>query len=335
MTKRKDRESIEWTNTWWADANTNNRRGILIGDSTTRQLRGKVEKLLKNFYAVDLFASSFSLHDGRLEDYINLLFKNDEYRYDFLVLNYGGHHGFSRLCHENPKEYEAYRERYSGLVRYLLEKCKKIVCVTGTSEATGGDVKIIDEEVEREVVARNQIVADVARVYGLEVFDLHDLMKRNRKVYTHFDRWHFNVDSDYFTSYHLLQFMKERDIIDSKRIHEICECARERIFNAWGRKKKCIIYGTGTVGIELYWILKWYGMEDKISCFTVSQKTYKDNIFDKPIVPISDLTFEKNKNCIMIIASDKYRSEMYQTADQLQIETVMFYRDVIRILLEG
>ena len=65
MTKRKDRESIEWTNAWWADANTNNRRGILIGDSTTRQLRGKVEKLLKNFYAVDLFASSFSyMMDG-------------------------------------------------------------------------------------------------------------------------------------------------------------------------------------------------------------------------------------------------------------------------------
>lgn len=331
--KREERESVEWVNTWWSEANTDHRRGLLVGDSTTRQLRGSIEALLTNAYAVDLFASSFSIHDKRLEDYIDILFRGDEYKYEFIVLHYGGHHGFSRLCSESPEEYEAYLKKYTGLLRKLTAKCEKVVCVTGTSEVLDTNVDTIDLQAEREIIIRNQIVSAAAHANCVEIFDLYGLMKESGGRYTYFDRQHFNRNSDYYISYHLLKFMMSRGVISGEVVNEQHLQGRNRLMQMVGHDKQCIIYGAGFIGAELYWILKWYGLEEIVRCFAVSNSIEKEIFLQKPVVLISELDMDERENCVLIIASDKYKEEMYQTASAFKVCKVIFYRDVINRLL--
>lgn len=327
--KKGEREEIEWINTWWSKANTNNRRGLLIGDSTIRQLRGSIEVLLINSYAVDLFASSFSIHDKRLVDCIDLMFNNNEYQYDFIILNYGGHHGFSRLCSESLEVYAAYQEEYEKLLKYLMEKCKKVVCMTGTSEVLDEDVNVIDQIREQEIIIRNRIVQEVAGQNAVDVFDLYSLMKKNRDVYSYHDRQHFNRSADYFISYHLVRFLLARKHITKQLIDRQCEKGRDRLINDWGFYKKCMIYGTGNAGIGLYWLLKWYDMENQISCFVVSSQITQEYVLSKPVISISSLTLEERKSNTLIIASDKYRDEMHKRAKEFEIKNVVFFNDII------
>lgn len=333
--KKRERESIEWTNTWWSEADTDNKRGLLIGDSTTRQLRGSMEVLLTNLYAIDLFAASFSIHDKRIENYMDILFRDDEYKYDFIVLHYGGHHGFSRLCSENSGEYMAYMERYIGLLRSLTEKCEKVVCVTGTSEVMDTNVTMIDQRREHEIIARNQIVSDAARLDCIDVFDLYGLMKSNWGTYTYFDRQHFNRNSDYFISYNLIEFMRSRNIINQRLVEKQHLQGKNRLMEMWGTDKKYAIYGAGSKGIELYWILKWYDMEKSISCFTVSKETIERVFLQKPVVLISELGVAEREKYILIIASEQYRDEMFQTASAMGFLNVVFYSDVINLLFHN
>ena len=59
----QNREPTEWVNSWISHANCKGDRILLIGDSVTRALRGKLEFFLKKWYHVDLFASSFAITD--------------------------------------------------------------------------------------------------------------------------------------------------------------------------------------------------------------------------------------------------------------------------------
>jgi len=327
--EKEKRESIEWTNTWWSEANTDNRRGLLIGDSTTRQLRSSMEALLTNLYAVDLFAASFSIHDRRLDDYIDIFFKGDEYKYDFAVLHYGGHHGFSRLCSESREEYLAYEEKYRKLLKRLKEKCKKVVCVTGTSEVLETDVNTIDQKTEREIIVRNQIVSNVACENGVAMFDLYKLMKSNKGLYTYYDRFHFNRDSDYFISCNLLEFVLSKNVISKELVKQQRMYFESVLMDLAGLNKEYMIYGAGAIGVKLYWVMRWYGMEDAIRCFVETHRKVKETISQKPVVLISELNINERENCTLIISSDRYSQEMYQMAFDMKIRNVIFYRDII------
>lgn len=331
--EKGEREPIEWTNTWWAEANTDCKRGLLIGDSTTRQLRGSIEILLRNLYAVDLFAASFSIHDSRLADHMELLFQGDEYQYDFIVLNYGGHHGFSRLCSADIKEYRCYQKQYQKLLRRLMRECPKVICVTGASEVLDTDVHTIDLNIEQEIVARNQIVHETARENGVAVFDLYALMAENRGVYAYTDRQHFKRDSDYFISYHMLEFMLTQNILCKELVNRQRLQDKNRLLERLGNDKACVIYGVGLRGSELYWRLQWYGLGEEISCFVVTDYIAKDHFFEKEIIRISELGTDARENSTLIIASDNYKDEMYQTAVRLQIKHIVFYDDILNSLL--
>lgn len=326
---KEEREAIEWTNTWWSEANTDNRRGLLIGDSTTRQLRGSIEVLLTNSYAVDLFAASFSIHDKRLSDWISLLFKDNEYQYDFIVLNYGGHHGFSRLCSGSLEEYEAYRENYTELLEYLLKRCEKVICVTGTSEVLDTEIGTIDQDIEQEIIVRNRIVREAADANCVDMFDLYSLMRDKMDVFTYVDRQHFNRSADYFISYHLVGFLLSRKCISEELINRQREKGRKKMIEDWGDDRKYMIYGAGSVGIGLYWILKWYGLDNNICCFVVSTQMTQESAFQKPVVSIAELSLEACETSVLIIASDQYRDEMYKKAVESGVKHIAFYSDIV------
>lgn len=89
--KEKDRENVEWSNTWIDNAkNFGCPRILLVGDSVSREFRSSLGKLLPK-YAVDFVGSSASIEDDLLYDVCDIFFKNKEYNYS-LILEIGRAH---------------------------------------------------------------------------------------------------------------------------------------------------------------------------------------------------------------------------------------------------
>lgn len=322
--KISERENIEWVNNWRAEANVEIRRCLLIGDSTTRQLRSSIEFLLKDVYAVDLFAASFSIFDEQLFDNLKTFLKRNEYVYDVMVLHYGGQHGFSRRCIESKQTRKSYYKQYKKLTNYLHRKCEKIVIVTGTSQTLDEDMEVIDEIIEKEIIVRNEIIKDIARRYQYKVFDLYTLTKENRNDCKYFDRNHFTRDTDWFISYSLLTFMDDETIIDKKLLRIAIQKTRERMESFLiGGAKKYVIYGTGFFGKRLFWLLKWSGLEQNIKCFVVTKQENRQQLFGTPIIEIDDLPESVRMTDVLIISSEKYQCEMMQKAKEMKFRYVV------------
>lgn len=322
------RERIEWANSWWAEANMESPRILLIGDSTTRQFRGSMEMLMKNAFAIDLFAASFSVYDHKLHDNMECFFGEDEYRYDVIVLHYGVHHGLFKLCRESLENYNLYMEQYRRLVQYLYRKCNKIVIVTGTSEVMDQDLNQIDTEWEKEVIKRNSIAISVAQLCKCKVFDLYTLMKENQGIYKHCDRQHFSREADYFISYQLSTFMLNEKIIDRDFASGIFSENRKRIEKYLGAEKRYLIYGAGYFAQELYWILKQFGLEKNIECFVVSNQKNTEELFGISVKLIDSLSECTREEDVIIISSQKFEEQMKHTAVELNFKHIRFSREV-------
>lgn len=90
------REGIEWGNTWWEKANrADTHRIAMLGDSVTRGIRGRLNELcLENDVVVDLCASSSQVTDSMTEKQISFFFEISEYKYDSVILQWGGNMDF-------------------------------------------------------------------------------------------------------------------------------------------------------------------------------------------------------------------------------------------------
>ena len=115
------REKIEWTNGWREDANTPvKRRWLLIGDSVAREWRGRLQEILKVInISVDFFATSLHLEDPAFFRELRNFLSYDEYKYELVFINWGGHHGFSRRCSDNQEIYISYKTHYENLLSYV------------------------------------------------------------------------------------------------------------------------------------------------------------------------------------------------------------------------
>lgn len=328
-----ERENIEWTNLWISDANTDKKRLMLIGDSTTRQIRGSVEILLNNIYSVDLFASSFAIYDEMLNNNIEMIFKSNDYKYDFIVLHYGGHHGFSRMCSCSEEYYVEYYKNYAKLVKFLLEKTKKVVLMTGTSEVMENNTGMIDTTLEDEIIVRNKIVVDIGQRYNCDVFDLYKLMKEKLNSFIYVDRQHFTREADICISYYLLNFIHSKHyIMEDSLVKLQCQINREKIWELCEKESEYFIYGAGYWGYIIYFILKWNGMEGNVNCIVVTGKDNKRKIDGKKVVSIYDINEKDRQNGVLIICSEKFEKEMECTAKELQFYHVLSYKDVLYTL---
>lgn len=62
----RERENIEWSNTWIANADKEGPRCLLIGDSVTREIRAELDRFLFHKFSIDLFAASYALNEAML-----------------------------------------------------------------------------------------------------------------------------------------------------------------------------------------------------------------------------------------------------------------------------
>lgn len=211
-TSFKNRETIEWSNTWLSGANCRTNRCLLIGDSLTRELRGRLEDVSKGLFQVDLFAASFSIADKLFWRQFHCFLEGvcaEGYIYKYMVINYGFHHGFGMQCVTGGEDATVFKERYRDLIEACKQVCNNVIIMNGTSMVLRDRLNIIDVEFEREILARNATVKELAMEMGCKVLDAYSLLKE--KEFKYVDHVHLEREAYVFMARFISDLFKPID----------------------------------------------------------------------------------------------------------------------------
>lgn len=217
-----DRGDIEWTNGWRDDANNPaKRRWLLIGDSVARGWRGRLQEMVQfKDISVDFFATSLHIEDPAFFKELRHFLSFDEYRYEMVLVNWGGHHGFSRSCLADAKTYFSYKTHYENLLNLVRDTAfaSKMgggtIIVNSTPEVLSSDLNVFDEPKNKEIATRNQIALELAKQYKLCYVDHFGLVIQNKPAFIYRDHVHFIDRAEYIIlSKVLLQILIQSKII--------------------------------------------------------------------------------------------------------------------------
>lgn len=187
--KEKDRENVEWSNTWIDNAkNFGCPRILLVGASGAREFRSSLGKLLPK-YAVDFVGSSASIEDHLLYDVCDMFFKNKEYSYSLILVNIGGKHGMYLHTADNAEDAEQYERAYQKFLGYLYSHTPNIVILTTAPNVRANNLKKFDDDVNREICSRNKIQTQVSETLAFQTIDLYSHAVQKKFKYR--DTQHF------------------------------------------------------------------------------------------------------------------------------------------------
>lgn len=177
----RHRESIEWQNIWWEQANNPDiSRIALLGDSVTRGYRSRLNKRMGGTCAVDLCASSSQVTDSLLWKEYQFFLDCSEWNYSRIILHTGGQHGHEIRCCEDEVYSKEFKNRYESLIENIVLYCPDIVIVSSTPCREKENLIKWDRYRNEEIEKRNQIAKEAADEYGLPYVDIWMLsMKAN------------------------------------------------------------------------------------------------------------------------------------------------------------
>ena len=267
------REKIEWLNYWVDDANTEKKRIILIGDSVTRECRKILSIYLHPEYAVDLIATSYSFNDYMFNREIEHYFRETIYRYDLAILNIGAHHGYSYSVNDDSAK-RAYIGAIEQLIYSISSLCTNNIIVTAPIHEREYDEKGTVLNHNAEIIARAELLQDIARKHDLRYYDLSEMMKGKKYKYT--DWVHSNTKGYEIMAQQFLKIMNlESYYVESNRIS-----SAKVLLNVLEEKKEenIYIYGNGKRGQVLKQYLSRTGIS--IKGFIVSQSFYDEKSID-------------------------------------------------------
>lgn len=201
------RERIEWSNIWWEKANDANQKRIaLLGDSVTRGFRGKLNRRLEGRYVVDICASSSQITDSLLWKEYKFFFDCSEWRYNKVFLHTGGQHGHERQCCADEEYRFCFKKSYMKIVDLVSAYCSDITIVSFTPTVEKDDLTKLDEIINRELVARDQIISEIADELSIPYIDIwNPLLKAD---YEHSDYIHYKEEANEFIADYLLPFIQ-------------------------------------------------------------------------------------------------------------------------------
>lgn len=196
-----NREDVEWSNSWYDDANLFNlERILMVGDSTLRELRGTMKEMSGK--PVDFYGCSYSFRDPLFEKGLKCFLEGTPYdRYDCVYLQFGNHGriGLNGRDWEDEDD-RMYMEGYRTCVDILKEFSSNIIIIPAFYICKPWKhfnklklmLRIPDEYDEKEniiVRRRNQLIRNFAVTNGLEFRDLTSCMEKShfvRKDHIHF-----------------------------------------------------------------------------------------------------------------------------------------------------
>lgn len=283
------RENIEWLNYWIEDANKSKKRIILIGDSVTRDCRKWLSIFIGKKYAVDLLAMSYSVVDKAAVEEIKHYFDTTIYEYEFILFNYGSHHGYFMKCSENHEDERKYEKSIIKMLDVLLKYNSNVVNISATPERKEDENGNIIENHNIEIFHRNNIVNKVSKEKGIPYIDIYSKMIEQKNIYLdwcHFkDRGYLDIVEEI-----IKKLFKEIDVNIPDFIDSIKEFDKRIKQNS---EKKIYIYGNGLRAEKLKKYIQIYGKE--ISGIIVSEEYYKKQ---KEIYTLDDID---TTNAIIIV----------------------------------
>jgi hypothetical protein len=191
-----NRERIEWGNTWWEEANNSNiDRIAMLGDSVTRGIRGKLNDLfVKDNCVVDCCCSSSQITDEMTEKQIRFFFEAFGFDYRLVIFQWGGQHGFNRLCCKDEQYRGEFTESLTQVVDVVMEYCNNIVFLPATPTVYKEDLSSLNIERNMEIVTRNEILRQLAGKYSKKYVDIYGICLEPHMVHT--DYIHFDSHSN-------------------------------------------------------------------------------------------------------------------------------------------
>ncbi len=178
------REHIEWSHTWLMAVNSTDKPHVLlIGDSITEAVFGRVEARFKDTAYLCKLTTSKSLGDPLLFDEVRTTLRNTH----FEVIHFNnGMHGVGYTEAQYARDYA----RMLRLIKAEAPRAK-LVLVTTTSQRTPGQLDRLTDFNER-IKVRNQTVRRLAAKNGLLVNDLFALVA-DRQDFTSGDGTHLSA----------------------------------------------------------------------------------------------------------------------------------------------
>lgn len=185
----RDREDIEWTNTWVeACLEPNKPRMLLIGDSVTRELRSEMSTLYPK-YAFDYIGTSSSFDDPCFYNVFEAFFKNNFYKYNQIFCNIGAKHCWYINTVNRQEDSQRYEKNFSKFIKYIKKRGLHVVILLTPPNRLAEDVQKWDDEKNKEIKNRNKIQSKVAEREKIITIDLYDMVMK--KQYAYRDNYHF------------------------------------------------------------------------------------------------------------------------------------------------
>ena len=230
INKIKYREKVEWVNYWYSNSlyNENHlqKRILMIGDSLSRQYRTNLEEITG--IPVDFIGVSSLVFDELFLKSIENFFELNPRKYLLINIQIGVHGIVELTAKEEKKEfYKLYKEQYKKIIDFLRDKTGKIVLSNSTEviKAPSKDntnkyiftlwkhfhfkrSEVVDQLYEKELNVRNKIVKDLAIECNVELNDLNEVMKSERKKFKHIDSIHYEKKSKKYFAKKLSEFLK-------------------------------------------------------------------------------------------------------------------------------
>ena len=173
-------ETYEWDNVWIEQTNNDIANRVLyIGDSISCGTRNIATSISENTYLFDGFGTSKALDNPFLFDSIHL-FAQQLTKTETVIFN-NGLHGW------HLDDTTKYHEFYEKAIKFLLSEFegKKLFLVLTTS--------VEDDEREKRVIARNNVVKELSDKYNLPTIDLYSVSIENKSLRCD-DGVHFSRD---------------------------------------------------------------------------------------------------------------------------------------------
>lgn len=233
------REPIEWTNTWFDNANTISlKRYLIIGDSTARMIRSSFAKELK--CPVDMIGCSSGLDDEIFVSTIDAFFNNNPYNYDAIFINIGYHSRTNKYgnCY-NEEDYYKFKEDYIALLTFLSQHTNKIIAESifdaiiphkypqiknlliriGIHRFTylfGLIKEVPDNEINKVTHHKNQIIKEIIKHLPpklsnkCQYYDINFTM--NNSHYLHIDHIHFEEKAKSYIAHQMSRILDSANI---------------------------------------------------------------------------------------------------------------------------
>lgn len=178
VTQKVVRETIEWSDFWWAnEPDTSKLRVLFIGNSISKGYFSIVSKELADEVNCDRFSTSRSIADPGLLKETKIAMG----KYNHVIIHFNnGLHGW----HLNGEQYEEGLRKYVKFLKsHKAKGCKLVFSLTTPWPSAEEGIKL-DPEKNNAVLERNKVARKIMAENGIPVIDLYGLMEPEIEKYS-------------------------------------------------------------------------------------------------------------------------------------------------------